>query len=59
MTKTTTPTEKSKHQRDKTKTQRKTSITQRLRTELGPSVGATTTIQLVWLNRFTDTQSPH
>ena len=31
----------------------KRSITQRLRTDLGRSVGVTTATQLVWLNRFT------
>ena len=39
MTKAPTLTEKSKKQRDNTKTQLKTSITQRLRTDLGRSVG--------------------
>ena len=38
---------------DNTKTPPKTSITQRLRTDLGRSVRVTTAIQLVWLNRFT------
>ena len=33
-----------------------TSITQRLRADLGRSVGKATTIQLVWLNRFEGTQ---
>ena len=37
----------------------KTSITQQLRTNLGRSVGVTTAIQLVWLNRFTGSQSFH
>ena len=41
MTKAHTPTEKSKKQRDNTKTPLKTSITQRLRTDLGRSIGAT------------------
>ena len=36
----------------------KTSITQRLWTDLGRSVGVTTAIQLVWLNRFTGTNPP-
>ena len=40
---------------DNTKTPPKTSITQRLRTDLGRSVGVTTVIQLLWLNRFTGT----
>ena len=39
MTKAPIPTEKSKKQRNNTKTPPKTSITQRLRTDLGPSVG--------------------
>ena len=39
MTKAPTPTEKSNKQRDNTKTPPKTSITQRLRTDLGRSVG--------------------
>ena len=42
-----------------TKTQPKTSITQRLRTNLGWSVGVTTAIQLEWLNQFTGTQPSH
>ena len=37
----------------------KTTITQRLPTELGRSVGVTTITQLVWLNRFTESQSSH
>ena len=41
MTKAPTPTEKSKKQRENTKTPPKTSITQRLRTDLGRSAGAT------------------
>ena len=47
MTKAPTPTEKSKKQHDNTKTPPKTSITQRLRTDLGRSAGATTATQLV------------
>ena len=43
MTKAPTPTEKSKKQRDNTKTPPKTSITQGLRTDLGRSAGATST----------------
>ena len=42
MTKAPTATETSKKQRDNTKTPPKTSITQRLRTDLGRSVGVTT-----------------
>ena len=55
MTKAPTPTEKFKKQRDNTKKPPKTSITQRLLTDLGRSVGVTTATQLVWinLNRFT------
>ena len=40
-------TEKSKKQRDNTKTPPQTSITQRLRTDLGRSVGVTKVTQLV------------
>ena len=47
MTKAPTPIEKSKKQRDNTKTQPKTSITQRLRIDLGRSVGVTIATQLV------------
>ena len=59
MTKAPTPTEKSKKQRDNTKTPPKTSITQRLRTDLGQPVGVTIAIQLVWLNQFTESQPSH
>ena len=41
MTKAPTPTEKSKKQRDNANTPPKTSITQRLRTDFGRSVGIT------------------
>ena len=34
-------------------------ITQRLRTDLGQSVGVTTVIHQVWLDRFTGTQRSH
>ena len=51
MTKAPTPTEKSEKQYDNTKTPRKTSIRQRLRTDLGRSGGLTTATQMVWLNR--------
>ena len=44
---------------DNIKTPLKTSITQRFQTDLGRSVGATTAIQLVWLNRFIGTQPYH
>ena len=50
---------KSKKQRDNTKTPPKTSITQRLRTDLGRSVGVTTATQLVYLNQFTGSQPFH
>ena len=59
MTKAPTPTEKSKKQRETTKTPPKTSITQRLRTDLGRSVGVTIATQLVWLNQLTGTQPSH
>ena len=44
---------------DNTKTPPKTSITQRLQTDFGRSVGVTTDIKLVWLNQFTGTQPSH
>ena len=59
MTQFPTPTEKSRKQRDNTNTQPKTSITQRLWTGLGQTVGGTTTTQLVRLNRFTGSQPFH
>ena len=59
MTEALTQTEKSKKQRDNTKTATKTSITQRLRTDLGRSAGVTIATQLVWLNRFTGSQPSH
>ena len=40
----------------KHKTPPKTSITQRLQTDLGRSVGVTIATKLVWLNRFTGYQ---
>ena len=52
MTKTPTPTEQSKKQRDNIKRPPKTLITQLLRTDLGRSVGVTAVTQLVWLNRL-------
>ena len=54
MSKTPTPTEQSKKQRDNIKTPPKTLITQLLRTDLGRSVGVTAVTKLVWLNRFTN-----
>ena len=52
MTKPLHPQKKSKTQSDNTKTPPKTSITQRLRTDLGRWVGVTIGTQLQWLNRF-------
>ena len=49
VTKTPTPTEQSKKQRDNIKTPPKTLITQLLRTDLGRSIGVTAVTQLVWL----------
>ena len=49
MTKAHTPTEMSKGQSDNINNATKSSITQRLRTDLGRSVGVTTATQLVWL----------
>ena len=59
MTKAPTPTEKSKKQHDNTKTPPKSSITQRLRTDLGRSVGETIATKLVWLNRFAGSLPSH
>ena len=56
MIKAPTPTEKSKKERDNTKTPPKTSITRRSRTYIGRSVGVLTATPLVWLNRFTSAQ---
>ena len=47
ITKALTPTENSKKQSDNTKTPPKYSITQRLRTDLGRTVGVTTVTKLV------------
>ena len=47
MAKASTPTDKSKTPRDNTKTPTKTLITQRLRTDLGRSVGVTIATQLM------------
>ena len=49
MTKAPTPEEMSKGQSDNANNATKSSITQRLRTDLGRSVGVTTATQLVWL----------
>ena len=59
VTKTPTPTEQSKKQRDNIKTPPKTLITQLLRTDLGRSVGVAAVTKLVWLNRFTSAQPSH
>ena len=52
-----TLTDKFQKQRDNTKMPPKTSITQRLQTALGRSVGVKTANELVWLNRFTGSQT--
>ena len=49
MTKAPTPTEMSKGQVPTQTTPQKSSIEQRLRTDLGRSVGVTKATQLVWL----------
>ena len=49
MTKAPTPTEMSKRQSDNTNNATKSSIKQRLRTDLGRSVGVTSATQLVCL----------
>ena len=59
VTKTPTPTEQSKKQRDNIKPPPKTLITQLLRTDLGRSAGVTAVTQLVWLNRFVSAQPSH
>ena len=56
MTENPTPTEKSKTQRDNTIKPTKTSITQRLQTDLGRPVGVTTATLLVWLNQMMSAQ---
>ena len=56
MPKAPTSTKNSKKQHDNTKSPPKTSIARRLRTDLGGSVGVSTATQLVWLNRFTESQ---
>ena len=58
MTKAPTPAELSKGQNDNTKKSQKSSITQRLRTDLGRSVGVTTATQLVWFTMFTGPTFP-
>ena len=54
-----TPTENPKTQCENIQTPTKTSITQRLRTDLGRSVGVTIATQLVWLIRLTGSQPSH
>ena len=49
MTKATTPTEMSKGKMTTQTTPQKSSITERLRTDLGRSVGVAMATQLVWL----------
>ena len=59
MTKAPTPTEMSKGPKvTKQTTPQKSSIKQRLRTDLGRSVGVTTATQLVWLTWFTGPTFP-
>ena len=58
MTKAPTPAELSKGQNDNTNNVTKSSITQRLRTDLGRSVGVTTATQMVWLTWFTGQTFP-
>ena len=58
MTRTPIPTENSKTN-GQHKNATKTTITQRLQTDLGRTVGVTTVIQLVWLNRLMGTQPSH
>ena len=49
----------SKTQSENTGAPPKPSITQRFRSDLGPSVEVTTANQLVWLNRFKGSQPSH
>ena len=58
MTKAPTPTEMSKGAVTTQTTPQKSSIKQRLRTDLGRSVGVTTATQLVWLTWFTGPTFP-
>ena len=58
MTKAPSPAEMSKGQSDNTNNATKSLITQRLRTDLGRSVGVTTATQLVWFTGFTSAQWP-
>ena len=59
MAKALIPTENPKSKGTTHKRWQKASITQRFWTNLGRSVGVTTAIQLVWLNRFTGSQPSH
>ena len=55
------PSHRQKNPKSNVTTQRtppKTSITQRLRTDLGRSAWVTIATRLVWLNRFTGSQPP-
>ena len=58
MTNAPTPAELSKGQNDNTNNATKNSITQRLRTDLGRSVGVTMATQLVWLTWSTGPTFP-
>ena len=53
-----TPTDMSKGQSDNTNNATKSSITQLLRTDLGPSVWKTTATELVWFTGFTGRTFP-
>ena len=57
--KSPTPTEKFQKATWKHKNATKNSITQRLRTDLGRSVGVTIATQLVWLNQLKGSQPSH
>ena len=59
MTKSPTPTESQKSKAVSQRRHKNLPITQRLRTDLGLSVGATTVFQLVCLNRFTESHPSH
>ena len=48
-----------KIKRNNTKKITKTSITERLRTDIGRSVGVTAVTQVMWLNRFTSGKPSH
>ena len=59
VTKTPTPTEQSKKQRDNIKNATKNFDYTTIADRLGRSVGVTAVTQLVWLNRFTSAQHSH